>query len=235
MKDAKPGINYPPMHPWCRCTTVPVVEGITPDGTRFARDQDGRAVEVPADMTYKQWKAKFVDAGGQDGIIEVEEKLGKISQDESRLLRGKQETAIVYGPDGSTLFVKKGGERSVRFTRREIDLMRGGILTHNHPEDTSFSPADINTLRVSGLAEIRAVTGGGVYRLRQPAHWDTAFNTRQKIEDEYAKLEQQIEPKVWARCEAGEITVAEYNRIYQHEIVKRLAEDFGLEYSFEGK
>lgn len=235
VKDAKPGINYPPMHPWCRCTTVPVVEGITPDGTRFARDQDGRAVEVPADMTYKQWKAKFVDAGGQDGIIEVEEKLGKISQDESRLLRGKQETAIVYGPDGSTLFVKKGGERSVRFTRREIDLMRGGILTHNHPEDTSFSPADINTLRVSGLAEIRAVTGGGVYRLRQPAHWDTAFNTRQKIEDEYAKLEQQIEPKVWARCEAGEITVAEYNRIYQHEIVKRLAEDFGLEYSFEGK
>ena len=88
---------------------------------------------------------------------------------------------------------------------------------------------------MSGLAEIRAVTGGGVYRLRQPAHWDTAFNTRQKIEDEYAKLEQQIEPKVWARCEAGEITVAEYNRIYQHEIVKRLAEDFGLEYSFEGK
>ena len=31
--------------------------------------------EKTADMTYKQWKAKFVDAGGQDGIIEVEEKL----------------------------------------------------------------------------------------------------------------------------------------------------------------
>ncbi len=61
VKDAKPGINYPPMHPWCRCTTIPVVEGITPDGTRFARDRDGRAVEVPADMTYKQWKAKFVE------------------------------------------------------------------------------------------------------------------------------------------------------------------------------
>ena len=235
VKDAKPGINYPPMHPWCRCTTVPVVEGVGQEGERFARDGDGNAIEVPSGMTYRQWKGKFIDAGARDGIIEVEEKLGKISQDEGRLLRGKKETAIVYGPDGSTLFVKKGGERSVRFTSREVAQMKGGILTHNHPEDTTFSPADINMLRGAGLAEIRAVTSGGVYRLRQPAHWDTAFNTREKIEAEYARLEKIVEPKIWARCEAGEISVAEYNRIYQHQILQQLAEQFGLEYIFEVK
>lgn len=123
----------------------------------------------------------------------------------------------------------------MRFTSREVAQMKGGILTHNHPEDTTFSPADINMLRGAGLAEIRAVTSGGVYRLRQPAHWDTAFNTREKIEAEYARLEKIVEPKIWARCEAGEISVAEYNRIYQHQILQQLAEQFGLEYIFEVK
>lgn len=26
LEDAKPGVNFPPMHPWCRCSHVPVVE-----------------------------------------------------------------------------------------------------------------------------------------------------------------------------------------------------------------
>ena len=90
-------------------------------------------------------------------------------------------------------------------------------------------------LRGSGLAEIRAVTSGGVYRLKQPTRWDSAFNTRTKIEAEYAKLEELIEPKVWARCESGEITLAEYNQIYQHQILLQLAEQFGLDYAFEVK
>lgn len=60
VKDAKPGINYPPMHPWCRCTTVPVVEGAGQEGERFARDGDGNAIEVPSGMTYRQWKEKFI-------------------------------------------------------------------------------------------------------------------------------------------------------------------------------
>ena len=72
VKDAKPGINYPPMHPWCRCTTVPVVDGAERLGGRFARDEDGNAIEVPSGMTYRQWKEKFIDAGARDGIIEVE-------------------------------------------------------------------------------------------------------------------------------------------------------------------
>lgn len=235
LKDLKVGINAPPMHPYCRCVKIPMIEGVEYDGTRFARDADGNSIEVPANMTYEQWKKQYIDAEKAGGIINAKEKYSGITRDENRLIRGKKETAIVYGPDGSTLLVKKGGERSVRFTAREVGMMRGGILTHNHPEDTTFSPADINMLRGSGLAEIRAVTSGGVYRLKQPTRWDSAFNTRTKIEAEYAKLEELIEPKVWARCESGEITLAEYNQIYQHQILLQLAEQFGLDYAFEVK
>ena len=56
---AKVGVNYPPMHPNCRSTTVAVIDDEALEGmTRRARDPDtGEVYEVPADMTYRQWMA----------------------------------------------------------------------------------------------------------------------------------------------------------------------------------
>lgn len=59
---AKPGTNYPPMHPFCRSTTIAdfgddELEGLE----RRAKDKDGNTVKVPADMTYEQWRRKFVE------------------------------------------------------------------------------------------------------------------------------------------------------------------------------
>lgn len=59
VKDAVPGKNYPPMHPNCRSTTVcdfPEEEHKKGKTTRVAKDEDGRVYEVPADMTYRQWR-----------------------------------------------------------------------------------------------------------------------------------------------------------------------------------
>jgi SPP1 gp7 family putative phage head morphogenesis protein len=52
------GVNCPPMHPWCRSVTAPVISGVTKEGmTRRARDPDtGEQQTIPADMTYGQWK-----------------------------------------------------------------------------------------------------------------------------------------------------------------------------------
>ena len=47
------GVNYPPMHPNCRSTTIAYIEGMK--GQRLARGSAGKNYEVPADMTYKQW------------------------------------------------------------------------------------------------------------------------------------------------------------------------------------
>lgn len=47
------GINYPPLHPHCRSTTVPYFG--EKEGTRVARDPDGKTYPVPAGMTYEQW------------------------------------------------------------------------------------------------------------------------------------------------------------------------------------
>ena len=55
---AEVGVNYPPMHPICRCTTVPVVEGRESGGKyRRGRGADGKGVLLPKTMTYPEWKA----------------------------------------------------------------------------------------------------------------------------------------------------------------------------------
>lgn len=57
------GVNMPPFHPLCRCTTVPHYDDTPTEGlTRAARDPEtGKTYEVPADMTWKEWKKKYVD------------------------------------------------------------------------------------------------------------------------------------------------------------------------------
>lgn len=54
--EEKAGVNYPPLHPRCRCTTVPYFPEDEDDpGTRIARDAEGKNYHVPADMTYQEW------------------------------------------------------------------------------------------------------------------------------------------------------------------------------------
>lgn len=58
-EDAMPGTNYPPMHPNCRSTTVPVFENDAVS-QRAARDENGSYYTVPSNMTYKEWKQSHV-------------------------------------------------------------------------------------------------------------------------------------------------------------------------------
>lgn len=57
------GVNMPPFHPLCRCTTVPHYDDTPTAGlTRAARDPEtGKTYEVPADMSYTEWRKKYVD------------------------------------------------------------------------------------------------------------------------------------------------------------------------------
>ncbi|MDD6788898.1 MAG: hypothetical protein PUE04_02195 [Lachnospira sp.] len=67
MKDQKPGYNCPPMHPWCRCTTLAILsdEWIKTQ-TRRARDPEtGRTYKVPLSMTYGEWKEKYLNKNSE--------------------------------------------------------------------------------------------------------------------------------------------------------------------------
>lgn len=56
------GVNMPPFHPLCRCTTVPHYDDTPIEGlTRAARDADGNSIEVQGDMSYPEWKKQFLN------------------------------------------------------------------------------------------------------------------------------------------------------------------------------
>lgn len=76
---AVPGVNCPPMHPWCRSTTVAYDEDA--DYSKLERrarnPETGKTELVPADMTYKEWYSKYVDGEGvvKESKPEVDDKV----------------------------------------------------------------------------------------------------------------------------------------------------------------
>lgn len=70
VNDKKIGVNAPPMHPWCRSTTIMNLDDETMHNLeRFARDPvTGERMKVPADETYKEWHKRMVEKHGADAI-----------------------------------------------------------------------------------------------------------------------------------------------------------------------
>lgn len=65
LKYKNEGINYPVIHPNCRCTTVPYfepdeIDKMFDEAERVAKDNNGKLYYVPASMTYKEWKETIV-------------------------------------------------------------------------------------------------------------------------------------------------------------------------------
>lgn len=73
MKDRKAGKNYPPMHPWCRSTTISVIDEdeLKNMKRRAYNPETGRTELVPASMTYEEWYKKYVKGNTK---AETEEK-----------------------------------------------------------------------------------------------------------------------------------------------------------------
>ena len=70
VNDKKIGVNAPPMHPWCRSTTIMNLDDETMHNLeRFARDPvTGERMKVPADETYKEWHKRMVEKHGAEAI-----------------------------------------------------------------------------------------------------------------------------------------------------------------------
>ena len=69
--EATPGVNYPPLHPWCRSTTIAHDDDIDYSKLeRRARNPETGEVEyVPADMSYEEWYDKYVAKEDKKGNV----------------------------------------------------------------------------------------------------------------------------------------------------------------------
>ena len=73
VKEAKEGINYPPMHPNDRCTTVAYFDELGLEGLkRRAMDPETGAVKiVPAELTWEEWKSENYTKPNKSGTIQT--------------------------------------------------------------------------------------------------------------------------------------------------------------------
>ena len=67
VEEGVPGTNVPPLHPWCRSTTVAVIDGaVLSDLKRRARDPEtGKSYLVSADTTYEEWQKELNQQFGE--------------------------------------------------------------------------------------------------------------------------------------------------------------------------
>lgn len=73
---AKVGVNFPPMHPNCRSTTIPHFED--DDGeVRVARDEDGNTIKVPRKMTQEEYIKTYVPEEDQERLLTFRKKFFK--------------------------------------------------------------------------------------------------------------------------------------------------------------
>ncbi len=62
MSQYEPGVTAPPFHVSCRSTTCPYFDDeFTVGEMRAARGEDGKTYQVPADMTYPEWRESLVN------------------------------------------------------------------------------------------------------------------------------------------------------------------------------
>ncbi len=122
VKERKPGVNSPPFHPNCRCTTVPDVddldlelddEGNPIEEERVYRDENGKSVIGP-EMSYDEWKKKYV---GGDKTAKVDE-----------LLKAKAEAEKNAKDDKNDKVPKNDGKNKAPDGKKpKVPKMPGGL------------------------------------------------------------------------------------------------------------
>ena len=161
-----PGTNCPPMHPWCRSTTISnLTKEVLKKLKRRARNPvTGKTENVPADMTYKQWYVKYVT--GNPTAEVNEKKIKNRAEDREQFERYKKVLGddipkslddfqdMKYSKDEQWKFAKLAYSRQNRLLKNP-DLRLPGTENISVP-DKKFTHYLFGGENESGLAKGRA-------------------------------------------------------------------------------
>jgi len=59
LEEKSVGFNYPPLHPRCRSTVCPFIEGVSRKGTRTAK-VGGKNIDIPENMKYADYEKVYI-------------------------------------------------------------------------------------------------------------------------------------------------------------------------------
>ena len=168
LKDAVIGINSPPFHPRCRCTTIPYFKDeFTQNEERAYRGEDGKTHYTKA-KTYEEWKKEFVKEKGQQAWDYYEKSVKNKATDKEQY---KEYKAVLGKNAPKTLeeFQELKYTNYERYRFVKLDYMRQNTLLEN-PElklpnandvtidDRKFSDYLFNPSNGGGFAKGKAFT-----------------------------------------------------------------------------
>ncbi len=190
MAEAKAGKNYPPMHPYCRSTVLPVIDvpGLEKLNRRAARDlSTGKNVNID-DMDYGEWKKRFVKGGTFSGVkleaVQVTEEAIEVvplvtpkgwGQDAAKALQ-RENRAILRAVMGKAPGTEAGRTYSLSMeplsgltvgeeSKNHVQLPfhnQPYVTIHNHPDGQIFSHNDIRQfIKTGGMQTMVVVTNAG--------------------------------------------------------------------------
>lgn len=124
------GKNCPPMHPWCRSTTIAYISADVMAGMkRRARDPEtGKTYLVPASMTYPEWYEKYVK--GNPGA-EAKEKAAKNAAADQEQYERYREILGEDMPKNFADFQKMKYNEPERWSFMKLDYQRRNELLQN--------------------------------------------------------------------------------------------------------
>ncbi len=143
------------------------------------------------------------------------------------------ETMFITDANGNLLLTRKGGKHHVDIYPPEYPLVEGGVMTHNHPAASSFSPQDVYCGMAFHMREIRTtgVTKAGrrlTYVMRPPAGgWKTV--AKHKGDVMAAALEAQKGFKA-AHPASGYVSMSKWLQDMTHYTWSVVAPKFGFFY-----
>lgn len=165
-----------------------------------------------------------------------------VSDVESNIRQNKShETGVLFNKDGNIVIDKKGGSRSVQFTKDECLLMNDGIFTHNHPGawgyaendimriGNSFSIQDIVLAVGNNLAEMRAITPNYTFSMKRPdGGWGISAEELMKL---YNDENRNLRLEFTRRINKDTLTISQASATHFHILWKRLSKKLGFNYS----
>lgn len=111
--DMQEGVNAPPLHPNCRCTTIPHYDDL--GGSRAARDEEGNTIFVDGNTTYSEWKSmqnkeasEKEDASIGEAIKKLTEKTAAktiIDSEGKKELTKEEYEAVDYYASGEGMYI----------------------------------------------------------------------------------------------------------------------------------
>lgn len=129
-----------------------------------------------------------------------------LAASESRIRNDKVETAFIIDRKGNILLKKSDGDAGkVEFDADQCALMKGAVLTHNHPSGSPLSTADVTLVVKHDLAAIRATSTNMDYELWKVRDVENKDDLPWEYYQAQKAVEQQLD-KIFNKAENDYIT-----------------------------